>query len=253
MLKSSNYVTNLYLKELEKERTDLDLYVQEVQTRDFVSFSETDDFMSVFSNNMDGFNYDDLDVLRNYTGYNYKRINSLLRGITSSDEIGYISQEDASVLTMLGEDISKVIQKHSSLPSNIVVYRGTTIDQFKQFGITSLEDLIRLKGEFMFEPSFTSTSLLKDNSFFKSESDYHDVCDIEIEYLIPEESNCGIPLVGYDMSYSNNQFEYLIDKGTVTKVVDVNYDESGFAHLKAVHIPKNVWNKSYTDIEDRTK
>lgn len=253
MLKSSNYVTNLYLKEIEKEKISLDMFVSDTQNRNFISFNRLDNLSSIFSDNFDGLNYDDLSNLREYTGYKYKKINSILRGIVVSNEIGLITSSEKEELSSLATSISKIIEKHSQLPSDISVYRGVTIEQFKQYGIHSLDELVKLKGEFMYEPSFTSTSLLRDESFFKKESDYHDKCNIEIEYLIPEESNCGMPLIGYDMSYSTGQYEYLIDKGTVTKVLDVSYDEEGLAHIKAMHIPKKVWNKSYSDTEEITK
>ena len=253
MLKSSDYVTNLYLKEIEKEKALLDSYVIDAQKRYFISFTESDNLMDIFSDNLNGLNYDNLSNLRDYTGYKYRKINSILRGIVASDEIGVVTSSEKDELASLESSISEIIEMNSQLPSNIKTYRGTTIEQFVQFGIYSLEELAKLKGEFMYEPSFTSTSLLRNRSFFKSKSDYHDICNIEIEYLIPEESNCGIPLVGYDMSYSSEQKEYLIDKGTVTKILDVTYDEDGFAHLRALHIPKHIWNKPYSSIEAKPK
>ena len=253
MLKSSNYITHLYLKELDKEKDILESYVSDVKNRNYTSFNEEDDLVSIFSENIENLSYDDLCNLRDYTGYKYKRVNSLLRGVTVSDEIGIIHPNESIELADLSDDISKVIEDHSSLPSDITVYRGTTIEQFWHYGVRKLEDLEMLKGEILFEPAFTSTSLLKENSFFKEKSDYHDECNVEIEYLIPEESKCGIPLVGFDMSYSSNQYEYLIDKGTASKVLDVSFDEEGYAHIKALHIPKHVWNKEYTETEEITK
>ncbi len=41
-------------------------------------------------------------------------------------------------------------------------------------------------------------------------------CNIEIEYLIPEESNDGITLINDDLSYPKVQSEYLINKSSLS-------------------------------------
>ena len=60
--------------------------------------------------------------------------------------------------------------------------------------------------------------------------------------LIPEEVNGIIPLINDDLSYSKGQSELLINKGSLSKVVDVllNSDKTK-AYIKVVLIPKKIY------------
>ena len=49
------------------------------------------------------------------------------------------------------------------------------------------------------------------------------------------------------MSYSKNQSEFLINSGTLTRIVDVMINDDGKVYMTAVIIPKKVWDKSYTE------
>ena len=67
---------------------------------------------------------------------------------------------------------------------------------------------------------------------------------IEIEYLIPENSCDGIPLINDDFSYSKSQNEYIINQFSLFKVIDILQDkENNTAHIKMMLIPKNIWDK----------
>ena len=66
----------------------------------------------------------------------------------------------------------------------------------------------------MYEQGFTSTSLKEESSYFKTQG-----CNIEIRYLIPKDSKDGISLINDELSYSTNQNEYLLDKGSLSKIV----------------------------------
>ena len=106
--------------------------------------------------------------------------------------------------------------------------------------------LKNLENKYYYESGFTSTSLVRDKSFFNRELEYHEFCNIEIEYLIPGESNDGIPLINDDLSYSKVQSEYLINKGSLSKIIDVKVKPDGkLAHMKAVLIPEKMWNIIY--------
>ena len=71
-------------------------------------------------------------------------------------------------------------------------------------------------------------------------------CNIEIEYLIPEESNDGITLINDDLSYPKVQSEYLINKSSLSQIIDVKVSPDGkLAHMKSVLIPKKMWNIIY--------
>ena len=104
------------------------------------------------------------------------------------------------------------------------------------------------------EDGFTSTSLLRDSSFFNRELEWHEPCNIEIQYFIPEECNDGIPLINNDLSYSKNQNEFLLNKNSVSKIFDCKIDkENNVAYLKAVFIPERIWNKEYSNINKKGK
>ena len=70
--------------------------------------------------------------------------------------------------------------------------------------------------------------------------------DAKIEYLIPEEANDGIPLIDDNLSYSKVQNEYLINKSSLSKIIDVKISSDGnLAYIKAVLIPQKMWNITY--------
>ena len=133
------------------------------------------------------------------------------------------------------------------LNTNIKTFRGVSLISFKDYGISSIKELTSMIGEYYYESGFTSTSLLRGKSFFARNLEWHDDCNIEIEYFIPAECSDGIPLITGDLSYSSNQSEFLLNKGSICKIIDVSISEDGeSAHLKAVFIPEKVWNISFT-------
>ncbi|MDD6223989.1 MAG: hypothetical protein PUB18_03220 [bacterium] len=67
--------------------------------------------------------------------------------------------------------------------------------------------------------------------------------NVGIKYLIPKESSDGALLVTDELSFSPNQNEYLINKGSLTKTIDVKIDTvMNQAQLIAVLLPKKIWN-----------
>ena len=149
------------------------------------------------------------------------------------------------------EGLSVALMKvPNSLPSNIRTYRGVGISSFKDYNISNIAELENLRGQYYYESGFTSTSLLRDRSFFDRELEWHYSCNIEIEYFIPQECSEGLPLIKSDLSYSKEQSEFLIDKGCLSKIIDVEVSKDGTkAYLKAVVIPRRVWNMTYVKNE----
>ena len=76
--------------------------------------------------------------------------------------------------------------------------------------------------------------------------------DIEIEYYIPKECNEALPLINDNLSYTKGQNELLIDKSSLTKIVDVNIVD-GKAYLKAVVLLRKMWDKGYENEQRMTK
>ena len=215
-----NKTVNLILKYIGIDKqTELDTFVNEVSERDFMEFSSLEevkaffiDYLADFYNNN---SRSDIDNIRAYTGIAFRRFNSVLRGIWNYDTNGPLTDEMKNKYLDYADNLSECIERAPTLSSNIKTYRGVSLDSFKDYGISSLEDLKNLENKYYYESGFTSTSLVRDKSFFNRELEYHEFCNIEIEYLIPEESNDGIPLINDDLSYSKVQSEYLINKGSL--------------------------------------
>jgi len=194
---------------------------------------------------------EDIEAVRLYTGKTFSAINSILKGTWDYDINGELTLERKEYYESIIKDIKSVFARMRELPNNIVTYRGSNIREFKNFGVSSLSDLVCLKGEYIYKSDFTSTALLRDRSFFdNSKVEFGGTRDIEIQFLIPKESNDGIPIVGADMSYSLGQTEYLINSGSLIKIVDVilNEDESK-AFIKAVYIPKKVYDREKIEVD----
>lgn len=246
-----NKTVNLILKYIGIDKqTELDTFVNNVSKRNFVEFSSLEEVSAFFTDYLAEFynnnSINDIDTIRAYTGIAFRRFNSLLSGIWNYDTNGLLTDEMKSKYLDYADNLSECIEKSPTLSSNIKTYRGVSLDSFKGYGISSLEDLKSLENKYYYESGFTSTSLVRDKSFFNRELEYHEFCNIEIEYLIPEESNDGIPLIDDNLSYSKVQNEYLINKGSLSKIIDVEISPDGkLAYIKTILIPQKMWNITY--------
>lgn len=94
----------------------------------------------------------------------------------------------------------------------------------------------------MYEEGFTSTSISSESSYFNKTLENGKTYNVGIKYLIPRESKDGILLSSSDLSYSPNQNEYLLNSGSLVKVLDVSVDsERNLAELVVMLIPKRLW------------
>ena len=117
---------------------------------------------------------------------------------------------------------------------------------------TDLTDIAReyLEGEFIYEPGFSSTSLLRSNSFFSNKPEWGEKCNIEIEYYIPKNCQEGAVLLSDILSYSKAQLEYVINSGSLTKILSVELNTKRTkAYIKAILLPKIYWNKEELEQE----
>ena len=230
--------------------TEIDTFVNDVSKRNFIGFSSLEEVSAFFTDYLAEFynnnSINDIDTIRAYTGIAFRRFNSVLRGTWNYDTNGLLTDDAKVEYLNLANKLSECIERSSTLPTNIKTYRGVSLERFKDYGITSLEDLNSLENKYYYDSGFTSTSLVRDKSFFNRELEYHEFCNIEIEYLIPEEANDGIPLIDDNLSYSKVQNEYLINKGSLSKIIDVEISPDGkLAYIKAVLIPQKMWNITY--------
>ena len=242
---------DLILKYIGNEQlSEINAFASEVNKREFMEFSSLEevraffiDYLADFYNNN---SISDIDNIRAYTGIAFRRFNSVLRGTWNYDTNGLLTDDAKVEYLNLANKLSECIERSSTLPTNIKTYRGVSLERFKDYGITSLEDLNSLENKYYYDSGFTSTSLVRDKSFFNRELENHELCNIEIEYLIPEEANDGIPLIDDNLSYSKVQNEYLINKGSLSKIVDIKISPDGnLAYIKTVLIPQKMWNIIY--------
>ena len=192
---------------------------------------------------------DDLQIMKSYTGFDFKWINAILRNNWNYEEHGLKTEEKVRKWQTIGEKISSLIDMFPSTQESFMTYRGTTIREFYQYGIHTLEELNALKGKYLYEKAFTSTSLEEDNSYFGKEI-RGEIPNIEVKYIIPSNSQDGIPLLSSDLNYYLPRKEYVLNKDALSKVLDVEVKENT-AHISVLLIPKRIWNKpDLTEKED---
>ncbi len=248
MIKSTNKNLNMVLRMIGNEAiTKTDLFIEEIKNRNYTSFNSEEQIGDFFKGYMQNFysnhSYQEVDNLRYYTGVAYKDINAILRGNWNYEANGLLTEDKKVEINNLTDNLENIFNTLNPISNNIKVYRGVNLKVFKDYGVFSICDLKNLVGEYYFDMGFTSTSFLKEKCFFDRNLEYHDKCDVLIEYLVPAESNDGIPLINDDLSYSKQQTEFLIKKGNLSKIIDVSFSEDGTkAYLKAVLMPQKILN-----------
>ena len=246
---SKNRIVNMILRFIGSETiNEMEVYANSISERKFIKFESESSLVNFFSEYMKGFyanhSLEEIESIRSYTGYEFNNINAILRNNWNYETNGLLTKEKEEDIRQFISGLSNIMNRLDSIPSNIVAYRGVSLNTFKEYGITDISELLSLKGQYLYENGFTSTSLIKDRSFFDRPLEYHEPCNIEIEYLIPEETNEVMPLINDDLSYSKVQSELLIDKGSLSKVLDVALSEDKTkAYIKVALIPKKIYDK----------
>lgn len=226
---------------------EIEIYVKQVLKEDCKVFESKEEILDVFDTFLNAFfettNYEEREILKRYTGLDFRKVNSILRGIWDYEKNGVLTEDIKKEISEYARVLRSVLLKAPSLPFNINVYRGLGIEAFYSYGISNLGDLICLKGKYMYEEGFTSTSLLRTNSFFTKPPEWGSTCNIEMECIIPASSEDGVALILDEISYSSNQLEFLISSSSLFKVVDVIIDEEKrSAKIKTILIPERIWN-----------
>ena len=198
--KGVNISTKYILKYLGQNKiNELSCYVKEVEKRGCYSFKTIEEVKNTLGELVEEFVYslteNELSSLRYYTSYNFRNINNTLRRNWNYEENGLLTQEKIKEYEKLCYEIRKIIEKFPSLNMDLITYRGVNIRAFKDYGINDISELDYLKGNYIYEPGFTSTSLFRNNSFFIKEPEWGGECDIEIEYYIAKESQDGALLL----------------------------------------------------------
>ena len=254
--KGTSWTTRYLINTLGPEKCqELSIYSEDVLKEEFIELTSVDQINELFSDivkeYIEKLSIKELGDLRFYTGYDYRFINNTMRGKWNYEENGLLTPEKKEYYRKLGESIYQIINKFPPLPMNIKSYRGVNIKAFYDYGITSLDDLIYMENQYIYESGFSSTSLLRNVSYFGREDlGWHDTCNIEIEYSIPSLCQDGAILLSDALSYSKTQMEYVINSGSLAKITSVEIDrEKNTARLKALLIPKSLWDPKQLEPE----
>lgn len=250
MKQGESRVTNMILKMLGDDiRNQIDSYVDDICSRYFTVLESSEQVREVFNESLDDFlsnlSEEELFNLRSYTGYDFWNINAVLRNNWRYETNGVLTADKTVKYREISKAVSSVLDKFKCPSIDFVTFRGTTIDAFSSYGINDLSDLETLKGNFLYEQGFTSTSILENTSYFKKTLDDGRFCNVGIRYLIPSGNNDGALLLDSNLSYSVGQNEFLLNTGALSKVVDVKIDDNT-AVLTVVLIPKKVYDINYS-------
>lgn len=181
------------------------------------------------------------DVFSNYSGFNYRRINASARDKWNYEKYGHFKERER--FDKLASDLREAIDDNQRSIGNVVVFRGVPLGYFSEYGISSLEELESLKGNFLLDKGFVSTSLVEESCYYRKSNELGLDYNVKIEYLVPEEFEDGVSIG--NVSYSPGQNEYLINAWNMAQVVGVRMDGVDGAVVRAMLIPKKVYDKAY--------
>lgn len=243
---SKDIYTDFAMRSIE-DKEPLENYVLKKTEENYIEFTNYQDILNFFSTSIamlhQNESYDNIMNMRYFSERQYERINSILRRTWNYEKLGKLTKEEQEELKILAQKMKETIKKAEKLPQNIKTWRGTSLQSFERFGIKELKDLQELERQYFFDPAFISSSLIRENSFFNKSSSIHEAYNIEISYLIPEESKEGIFLSN---SAYEKETEYLIAKESLFKILKVSINnEEKVAQLKMLLIPEHIWNKEY--------
>lgn len=236
--------TNMIFRFLGAEKTEeVEMFANDQQQEEYYELTTPEEVDSSFGEMAYEFimnnPHSEIETLKSYTSYIYKEINAIMRNNWNYEENGRLTPEVRREYEKKGEVMTNLIRRFPSLNQNIKVYRGTSLRQFKEYGITDLSELLAMVGKYIYDPSFSSTSLLRNKSLLGMKNFFTGERNIEIEYLIPATCQDGAVLLD---SYSPEESEYLINAGNLSKVTKVVIDEeNNRAFVQAILIPKMLW------------
>lgn len=242
-----------YLREIDRlgRMPDVKNFLMDTADRDFHEFTDPvdlDAFGDAYAEFIDPFlTPDDKSALKRYSGFDYKVINQVARGIWSYDLLGRKTPEAVASAERSIANLSAAIERAPSPGVDLISYRGTNLDSFQAYGINSLSDLKSLEGQFFLETGFTSTSLSPDHSF--ADKDFDDPlrrpCNISITCRIPKEARETIALTSHEVAYNPEQSELLIDKDSLFYIssADLSPDRSS-ARLEMTLLPRDLYDQA---------
>ena len=239
-------VVNMLLSMLDNNvKNDIDNYILNVCNSDFINIESMNDVNSFFDESISSYvanlSEDEKMILRSWTGYNFSNINAILRENWNYDTNGRLTDEKKIYYRKFADSISTIISKFRNPNVNFITYRGVTLNSFSKYGVKDLSDFSKLLGNFIYDEGFASSSVLMESSYFNKDIGDGKNYNVEIKYLISSDFEDGLLLIDNELTYSVCQNEFLIDKSTLSKVVDVNINDNSVV-LTVVPIPKKIWN-----------
>ena len=248
MEKGTNYNVTYLLRYIGiQKQEELKMYIKEMLSQNyqqFTSISQIDktfnDFIRVYLNKL---SLSDIAALRGYTGLQFRNVNAVLRNNWNYEVNGRLTSKLKEESLNIAKNIRQALNKAPEISDGIKTYRGVSIASFRSYNIFSLNDLKTLEGNYLYEEGFTSTSLIKEKSFFYTDPfTLTGKPNILIEYLIPSGSDDGVILCG-ETSYSPSQSEFLINNSSLFHVTKVSVDEkNNLAYMQVLLIPEKIWN-----------
>ena len=88
--------------------------------------------------------------------------------------------------------------------------------------------------------------MMESSCYFKKDFNDGKKYNVEVRYLVSSECEEGALLVNRDTSHYSDENEYLMDKGSLSKVIDVKVDkDNDVAVITVVLIPRKIYDKEY--------
>ena len=247
---SPDSTCKFYLRQIKRSNRlpDLQEYLGEALANQPKTYSSVEEYLVDNPNYNQEINarlsQEEKDSILQYSGYKYAWINSVERGFWDYEKLGRKTFEAEAEIKNTADAIDAAIIKSPTPNQSFITFRGTNLDGFRNYGINNLSDLAKMKGQFMLERGFTSTSMLSEQSFVGNDyndNPLRDKTNIEIRYQIPPQSRDTIALTDQSLSYSPKQAEVLINRNSLSYISNVSQGEDGHYILNAILVPHAVY------------
>jgi tetratricopeptide (TPR) repeat protein len=259
---SKNRICRFYADALSSEGERKALvreYLNDALNREYDDYESLKDFNKANPEYVDqlfsGLSYTEQETLKRYTGFNYRAWNTYLRKGWIYDEHGAYNEARKRDYEEDIAKMDKLIESSPKAESDFYAYRGVNIEAFRDYGVQTVEELSKLKGQFYLERGFTSTAISLDQSFIGRE-EFDDVrrkpCNVGIRYMIPKGTNEGVVIPRGSLSYSHSTDEYVLHSSALSYIDNVEVSEDGeSAAVSCVVIPREYYDLPLSELKAR--
>lgn len=254
--KSPNRTCNFYIRQIQNigRMPTVESFINSALQENYQEFTadtpEFDQFTNSYAENLDSaLDHSTKVAIHEYSGNGYKAMNQVSRGFWDYEVLGKQTPEALAHAQELNEKVHQTIISAPSPDIDFTTYRGTDLNTFRGYNVSSISDLKNLENQFFLESGFCSTSLLRDKSFTNDNYDaaIYQKRNVEIKYLIPKDSHECIGLLTHDFSQYPEENEFLINSDSFSYIskVDITPDQSS-AHLEMILIPRSIYDPAYS-------